>query len=73
METWVVTPCMGQALGGFQDQVKWQLTERLPWQRGYGKWEHTVAEAAREEAGLETMETYIWRRQNTVAQYIATR
>ena len=35
---------------------------------GYGKWEHTVAEAAREEEGLETMETYIWRRQNTVAQ-----
>ena len=29
-------------------------------------------EAARAEAGLYTMETYIWQRQNTAAQYIAT-
>ena len=28
---------------------------------------------AREEARLHTMEDYIWRRHNTIAQYIATR
>ena len=28
--------------------------------------------AAREEAGLQTREEYNWRRNNTVAQYIAT-
>ena len=31
-----------------------------------------MVEAAREEAGFDPMETYIFRRQNTVAQYIAT-
>ena len=36
-------------------------------------WDYTSAEAVREEAGLEPMETYIWRRQNTDAQYIVTR
>ena len=35
-------------------------------------WEYNSAEAAREEAGFETMETYIWQSQNTVAKYIAT-
>ena len=34
---------------------------------------YTLAEAAIEEAGFEPMETYIWRRHNTSAQYIATR
>ena len=35
--------------------------------------EAAIEEAAIEEAGFETMETYIWQRQNTAAQYIATR
>ena len=38
-----------------------------------GRWEYTLLEAVREEAGFDTMETYIRRRQKTVAQYIATR
>ena len=36
------------------------------------KWEYTSTETAREEAGFKTMEEYIWRRKNTVAQYIDT-
>ena len=40
---------------------------------GGGKWEYTLATTAREEAGFETTEEYIWQRQNMVAQYIATR
>ena len=35
--------------------------------------EYTLAAAAREEAGFEEMEEYIQRRQNMVAQFIATR
>ena len=66
-------PCMGQVLGGFQYQVVRKLTGRLPWQRLDGIWEYTSAEAAREEAGFEIMETYIWKSQNRVAQYISTR
>ena len=49
-----------------------QLTGRLPWQRADGKWEYTLVKAARKKAGFETMETYIRRRQNVVACYIAT-
>ena len=71
-ETWVMNPCMGWALRGFQDQVERRLMGNLLWKRGDGKWDHTSADAAREEVGLETMETYIWKKQNTVAQYIAT-
>ena len=49
-----------------------QLTGRIPQRRIDGKWEYT-SEAAREEARIEAMELYIWRRQNTVAQFIDTR
>ena len=65
---------MGRVLGGFQDQVARRLTGRLLRQKTDGKWEYTsAAAAAREEAGFQTMQEYIRRRQNTVAQYIATR
>ena len=69
-EMWVVTPHIGRFLGGFQDQVARRLMGRLPQQILDGRWVYTSAEAAREEAGLELMETYIWKRHNTVAQYI---
>ena len=71
-ETWVVILHMGRVLGGFQDQVARRLTGRLPRRRLDRRQEYTLVEAAREEAGFEPMETYIRRRQNTVAQYIAT-
>ena len=35
-------------------------------------WEYTLAEAVREKVGFEPTKTYIWKRQNTVAQYIVT-
>ena len=72
-ETWVATPRMGRVLGGFQDQVARRLMGRLPRHKNDGKQEYTSAAAAREEAGLQTMQEYIRRWQNTVAQYIATR
>ena len=58
-ETWVITPCMGRALRGFQDQVSRQLTGRLPWQKPNRKWKYTSEATSREEAGLQTMEEYI--------------
>ena len=72
-EMWVFTPPTGRVLGGFQEQVEWQLTGRLLRQRSDRRWEYTLADTAREEAGFEPMEIYIQTRQNTVAQYIATR
>ena len=59
VETWVVTPCMGRVLGGFQDHVERRLMEQLPLRILEGRWEYTSEEVAREEAGFEPMETYI--------------
>ena len=70
-DIWVVIPCMGQALGCFQDQVVRRLKGRLPQWRLDKKWEYTSAEAARTEARFEPMETYIRQRKTTVVQYIA--
>ena len=62
---------MVKALGGFQTQVARRLTRRLLWRTLDGRWRYTSAAVAREEVGFLTMEEYIRRRQNTVAQYIA--
>ena len=51
-ESWVVTPHMGQYLRGFQDQVIRRLIVRLPWQSLNGRWENTLAEAEKVEAGF---------------------
>ena len=72
-ETWVVTPRIGRALGGLPDQVGRHLAGRLPRHKTDGKWDYTSAAVAREEVRFQTMVEYIWRRQNTDAQYIATR
>ena len=66
----MLTPCVGKALGGFQDQVARRLTGRLPQRTPDGKWTYTFAVMAREEAEFLTMEEYIRRHQNTVAEYI---
>ena len=73
LDTWLVTPCMGRAMWGFQDQVAIRLAGQIPRQKPDGGWTYTSAAMAREEAGFQTMEEYIWRRQNMFAQYIATR
>ena len=73
LETRLVTPCMGRALVMFQYQVARRLTGRLPRRKTDRKWEYTLAARARDEAGFQTMEEYIWRRYNTVAQYIVTK
>ena len=53
VEKLVVTPRMGRLVGGFQDKVVRRLTGRLLQRRGDVKWEHTLAEASRVEAGFE--------------------
>ena len=72
-ETWVVTPRMGSALGGFQGQVARRIMGHLPRRKPERKWTYTLAARAREDAGFQTIEEYIRRRQNMVVQYIATR
>ena len=71
-DTWMVTPHMGKALGGFQTQVAIRMTVQLLWKTTDGTWRYSSAAAAREAAGFLNMEEYIRWRQNTAAQYIAT-
>ena len=67
LETWVVPPRMGKALGGFQDQVERRLTGRPPQRELDGKWIYTSAATAQEKARFLKVEEYIRRRQNTIA------
>ena len=50
VETWVVTPITGKALGGIHTQVARRLMGRIPWRTPGGRWRYTLAEAAREDA-----------------------
>ena len=61
-ETKVVTPRMGMSPGGSQDQVATRLTGRLLRRKPDRKWNYTSVVMAREEAGFQTMEEYIWQR-----------
>ena len=72
-ETWVLTPSMYQALSSFQHRVARRITGRHPRRQGGGSWEYPSFEEALVEEGFEGIGTYVTRRQNTVAQYIATR
>ena len=71
-ETWVVTPRMGMALGGFHTQLARWLTGQLPQRKLDGTWKYTLAAMERETAGFLTMKEYVRWCQNTAAQYIAT-
>ena len=53
-DTWVVTPRMGKALGGFQTQVARRLMGWLLRRTRDRKWTYTSAATAQEEAGLLT-------------------
>ena len=72
-ETWVVSPMMDRALSAFLQGAARRLTGRQPRRGRDGEWKYPSLEGAMEEAGLTDIRKSIHRRQNTVAQYIATR
>ena len=72
-ETWVVSPMMERALITLLHGEAKRLTGRQPRRERDGEWHHPSLEGAMEEAGLTDIRTSIQRRQNMVAQYIATR
>ena len=72
-ETWVMTPYIGRVLGGFHHRLAHRLTGRQPWRGRDGVWIYPPLEDAMAEAGLQEVDTYVSRCQNTVAQFIATR
>ena len=72
-ETWVLTRKMYSALDAFQGRVTRQLTGRQPLRGRDGRWFYLSLAGAIKKAGVMRMRMSILRRQNTVAQFIATR
>ena len=72
-DTWVLTPRMERALDSFQHRVAQRLTGRQPRRQGGGSWAYPPLEETMGEAGFEGIRKSITMRQNTFAQYIATR
>ena len=70
LETRFTTPRIGRNLEGFQNQVARSLTVKQPRRGVDGIWRYPLLTEVMEETGLEEAETYVTRRQNTVAQYI---
>ena len=64
---------MQRLLGGLHHRVAHRLTRRKPWKGRDGGWVFPLQEDARVEVGFQELETYVFRRQNNVAQYIAAR
>ena len=71
-ETWVLTSRIERDLDSFQHRVARQITGRKPRRRGGGRWAYPPLEEAMGEAGFEGLRKSITRRQNMVAQSIAT-
>ena len=72
-ETWVLTAKMKKALDAFQGREARKLTGRHPQRGRDGEWYYPSLAGAMKEAGIVWIRTLILRRQNTVAQFIATR
>ena len=72
-ETWVLTEKMEKALDAFQVRVSQKLTGRQARRGRNGGWYYPSLAGAMKEAGIVRIRTSILRRQNTVAQFIATR
>ena len=72
-ETWVMTLPIGRILGGFHHRVACRLTGRQNHRRRYGGWVYTLLAEDMEEAGLQELETYVYHRQITDAQFIVNR
>ena len=69
----MLTVRMEAALDAFQGRVSRRLTGRLPRRGRDGKWQHLPLAGAIKDAGIVRARTSVLRRQNTVAQFVATR
>ena len=72
-ETWVLTVNMEAALDAFRGRVARWLTGRMPCRGRDGKWRYLPLAGATKDAGIVRAKTSVLRRQNTVAQFVATR
>ena len=72
-ETWVLTKNMESALDAIQSRVARKIKGRQPRHGRDGGWCDPSLAGAMKEAVIFRIRTSILRRQNTVAQFIATR
>ena len=72
-ESWVLTGKMEVALDAFQGRVARRLTGRTPRRGRDWKWKYLPLAGAFKYAGIVRVRTSVLRRQNTVAQFVATR
>ena len=72
-ETWVVTPRMERGLSGFIHGAARRMTGRQARRGRNSAWHYPSLEGAMRESVLTKIRKSIANRQNTVAQYIATR
>ena len=72
-ETWVMASRIGRVLDRYHHRVDHRLTGRQTWKVRDCVWTYPPLEEAMEEAGPQEVETYVSRRQNTVAQFSTTR
>ena len=70
---WVLTKKMESALDAFQGRVARRLKGRQPRRGKDERWFYPSLVGALKEAGVVRVRTSVLRRQNTVAQFIATR
>ena len=68
----MLTHRMEGDLDSFHHRIAEHLTRRQPRKRGGGSWAYPRLDEAMGEAGFKGISKSIARRQNTVAQYIAT-
>ena len=68
-----MTPRIERALESFMHGDVRRITAKQPWRGGYGQWTYPPLKEAMREAGFEGIQKAVTRRQNTFAQYIATR
>ena len=72
-ETWVLTARMEKALDSFQSRVAMEIMGRQPRRRKDGSWVYLPLARVMKETGMVEIRTSILQRQNTFAQFIATR
>ena len=69
----VLTPRIGRVWVGFYHRVACRLVGGQPQRGRESVWVYPPLESAMAEAGLQEVETYVSRRQNIVAQFVAAR
>ena len=72
-ETWVMSPSIGMTLGGFHHKVARRLAGMRPMLDTMARWVYPPLDVVMMTVGLEEVVAYVLLRQNTAAQYIATR